>query len=157
MFIFSLQLQSGKIPQDRIEEMGKNGRVILSVDASKPLKNTPPLYIVRDVLTSTTIASEFIIPTTKDNIKEMLFSLKERLGQLKFPIKGIISDKEPAKVQAIEETLSGAPHQLCHTHFLDNATKPAVKADIHVATQIRKEFGHNSYIKEVKKKSLIFK
>jgi len=78
IFIFYLQLQAGEIPQDKIEEMKKNDGIILSTDASKPLKNTPPLYIFRDVLTSTTLASEFITPATKDNIKEMLVQLKDR-------------------------------------------------------------------------------
>jgi len=149
---FFLQLKGGEIDPSDIKEMQKNGYIILSIDGIKPLKGNTSLYIVRDVLTSTTLKADFFTSAENNVLISFLEPLKLQLEQLGLPVKGIISDKEKALVQSIDEVFKGVPHQLCHTHFLDNVTEPAAKLDMHMATQIKKELGKNNYMKETKKK-----
>ena len=65
---------------------------------------------------------------------------------------GTVSDKEKAEVRALDAVFPGAPRQLCHVHFYQNALKPAVKADRHLATQLRKGVGRDPRMRQYREK-----
>ena len=145
-----LLLQRGEIAPEQIDKMRATKRCILSIDALNPLEGTSPFYIVREVLTATPLRAEFIRVAETPALSVFLSPIKAQFEQLEVPIQGIISDKEKAMVQAIEDTFPGTPHQLCHTHFLANVTEPAMKSDKHLATQLKKELRKNNQLKAIK-------
>src|SRR5262249_13405262 len=58
---------------------------------------------------------------------------------LAVPIVGVVSDGQDSIRKAVKKALDGAPHQLCHFHYLREAAKPVYEADRHAKVQLQKE------------------
>lgn len=100
--------------------LSAQGGIVLSVDAVKFGESSWALYVLRDV-----ISGEFLLanrPETRGT--DDLACLFEQVKNLDIPVLGIISDKEAAFLGAAEKVFPGVPHQLCHTHYLQNLAKP---------------------------------
>src|SRR5262249_58973463 len=55
------------------------------------------------------------------------------------PMVGVVSDGRDSIRKAVKKALDGAPHQLCHFHYLREAAKPVYEADRHAKVQLQKE------------------
>jgi len=131
--------------------MRENKGVILTIDALDPTKVADPLYVIRDQLTNTILASKFICFTSEKELSKFFSEIKEKLNSFKIPILEIISDKHQGQEKAIEKVFTGVTRQLCIYHFLRTASDPATKWDMHLTTQFKKEIRHNFYVQEYKK------
>lgn len=140
------------IADEKLKRIRENNGVVLSIDALDPTKGADPLYVIRDQLTDTILASKFIYSASEKVLSEFFFRVKEKLNALQIPILGIISDKLQGQEKAIDAVFFGIPHQLCIYHFLRAAAEPATKWDKHLATQLKKKIRSNYYIQEYKKK-----
>ena len=54
------------------------------------------------------------------------------------PITGVVSDGQESIRKAVAKALDGVPHQLCHFHYLREATKPISEADRHAKKELKK-------------------
>jgi hypothetical protein len=139
------------ISPENCAQMRANQGVILAIDALEPTKGADPLYTVRDVLTETVLAAQFIYSASESVLTEFFSHIKIRLAQLAIPILGIISDKHRGQEKALEQVFPQVPHQLCIYHFFKAAAAPAIQWDRHLTTQLRSILRKNHYIRELKK------
>lgn len=140
------------VSEEKLKRIRVNNGVVLSIDALDPTKGADSLYVIRDQLTDTVLASKFIHSATADVLSIFFSEMKEKLNAMKIPILGIISDKHRGQEKAIEKIFTGVPHQLCIYHFLRTASDPATKWDMHLTTQLKKGIRRNFYIQQFKKK-----
>jgi hypothetical protein len=96
------------------------GRLILSVDAVRFDEVSPPLYVVRELLSGEIIAGERVATADTGSLCVLL----EKVKLLGVPVAGFVSDKEHAQVAAIHKVFPGVHHQFCQAHFLGHLVKP---------------------------------
>lgn len=123
-----------------IEEIQKNGGIILTIDGMAPMKGNKSLYVVYDYLTGLTIGSWRIPNQKADTIELFLSQIKTRIEEiLGVSVLGIVSDALPSQRIAIKRVLPDVPHCLCHYHFYALVLNDAKKVDSNMMTQIRKK------------------
>lgn len=110
------------------------GRLILSVDAVKLDDVSPPLYVVREVLSEEILLAERIEKADTENLTRFL----EQVKAIGIPVAGIVSDKERALVPAIAAAFPGVPHQYCQTHYFNNLVKPMESDLTKLNTEVEK-------------------
>ena len=69
----------------------------------------------------------------------MLSEVKQVLESWKVPVKGIISDGQETIGSAVAFVFPGVAHQLCHFHYLKDATKPLYEADRSAKAELKKQ------------------
>lgn len=112
-----------------IKELKKAGRMVLSIDAAKPLKDDDLVWFIRDVLSGNTLAAKTLRSSTATDLRAFLRPVKEFAEQHGIAILGVISDGEKNIRKAIAKELRGIPHQLCQLHFVKNIAKPLQAKD----------------------------
>lgn len=123
----------------------KNGGIVLSLDGVQPEKGNETLWVVRDVLTGTTLKAENLIVSDKENLKGLLKPIKDS----GIPILGIVSDAQKSIRLAVEELFPGVPHQYCQYHYLKDIAQPLTNED----RTLKKSLKHNIRgIRSVEKK-----
>jgi len=63
---------------------------------------------------------------------------RDVMVDLPVPIAGVISDWQSSIGTAVRAVWPGIPHQLCHFHYLREATKPIAEADRHAKVALKK-------------------
>jgi len=114
-----------KEDQQILKELEKLTGLILAIDGIKPDASNDVLYLIREIQTGQILAAEIV----SQNVSKHLQKLLQDIIDLGYPILGVVSDKEPAIVTAVEAKLNGIPHQLCHYHYLKNLALPMIEAD----------------------------
>ncbi|HUY00765.1 MAG TPA: transposase [Candidatus Deferrimicrobium sp.] len=139
------------IPEEAHAQIRANGGVVLAIDALEPTKGADPLYTIRDVLTNTILATEFIYSASEQVLVDFFTRFKARATRLGISIIGIISDKHRGQEQALDQVFPDVPKQLCIYHFFKAAAYPAINWDRHLTTQLRKQIRKDYYIQQLKK------
>lgn len=103
-----------------IAKLKAQKRLILSADAVRLDDVSPPLYVVREVISGEILCAKRIERPTTQALIEFISPIKD----LGVPVEGIIIDKELAQLKAFEEVFAGVPLQICQTHYLKNLTLP---------------------------------
>jgi hypothetical protein len=96
------------------------GGIVLSADAVNFDETSAPLYVLRDVLSAEVLSARRLDLRGAAQV----IPLFEEVRQLDVPVLGIITDKEPAFLEAASEVFPGSPHQFCQPHYLMNLAKP---------------------------------
>lgn len=117
-----------------LKQVKDNGGLIVSVDGIQPDDGNETIYLVRDVLTGRVLCAENLSVCDTAALKALLRPVVE----LQVPILGVISDAQRALVAAIAELWPTVPHQLCHFHYLREASKPMYELDRKARTSMRK-------------------
>lgn len=115
----------------------KAGRAILAIDGLQPDVGHEVLWVVREVLSGEVLLARSLLSSTQDDLAKLLAEVKQALGVI--PISGIVSDGQTSIRRAVEKALPGAPHQLCHFHYLREAALPVYEADRHAKVQLKKK------------------
>jgi hypothetical protein len=110
-------------------------RVILAIDGLQPDVGHEVLWVLRDCLSGEILLAKSLLSAT---IKDIAALLREVRGALPVPITGVISDGQGTIRKAVAQELPGAPHQLCHFHYLREAAKPIYEADRHAKKELKK-------------------
>jgi hypothetical protein len=110
-----------------------NQGLILAIDAAKPEKGQPGLYLFRDALTGCRLHSALLYSGDADSLAQEL----RQVVALGFPIQAVISDDEAATRTAVATVLPEKPHGLCHLHFLQAVQEPIRQADSQLASQLK--------------------
>jgi hypothetical protein len=116
-------------------QVEQNGGLIISIDGIQPDKGNETVYLVRDVLTGRVLAADNVRVSSTVVIKEVLAPVVA----LHLPIKGAISDAQESLLEAVAELWPGTPHQLCHFHYLREASRLMYEADRAVKVALRKQ------------------
>jgi hypothetical protein len=117
-----------------LAQVHTNGGLILSLDGIQPDKGNETVYLVRDVLTGRVLAAEQVRESSTATIKQLLAPVVA----LGVPILGAITDAQESLIQAVAELWPGTPHQLCHFHYLREASRLMYEADRAVKVAVRK-------------------
>ncbi len=125
--------------EERVKaRLKQQGQVRLSIDGMQPDVGHEVLWIIRDCLSGEVLLARTLLSSTRGDLAALLGEVKEVLAPLNVPIKGIVSDGQQTIRQAVERSLPGVPHQLCHFHYLDEAAGPIFEADRHAKTELKK-------------------
>lgn len=115
--------------------MAANGGIVVSLDGIQPERGNETLWVVRDVLTGTTLNAQNLVTSDQASLMELL---RPTLA-LQLPIIGVVSDAQKSIRLAVEALFPGVPHQLCHFHFLRDIAQPTVNTDRALKTDLKKE------------------
>jgi hypothetical protein len=110
------------------------GGLLLSIDGIQPDKGNETVYLVRDVLSGRLLAAENVRLSDTPTIKQLL----QPIHDLGLPVVGAISDAQLSLLGAIAELWPDIPHQVCHFHYLREASRPMYDLDRGARKQIRK-------------------
>ncbi len=117
-----------------LAQVQANGGLILSLDGIQPDKGNETVYLVREVLTGRVLAAEQVRESSTPTIKQLLAPVVA----LGLPVRGAITDAQESLLQAVAELWPGTPHQLCHFHYLREASRLMYEADRAVKVAVRK-------------------
>jgi hypothetical protein len=123
--------------QDRewMDEVAKNGGIIVSIDGIKPDGGNETIYLIRDALTGRLLNAENGTESSVERLKQILTPVLA----LKVPVLGTISDAQESEVIALKELWPDVPHQTCQFHAMQEATGPIVKEDNQMRAEMRKD------------------
>jgi hypothetical protein len=122
---------------DRLKAItAKAGRVILAIDGLQPDVGHEVLWVIRDILSGEVLLARSLLSSSQDDLARLLGEVKRALPA---PIVGIVSDGQTSIRNAVAQALGGAPHQLCHFHYLREAATPVYEADRHAKVQLKKK------------------
>lgn len=123
---------------DRLKAIAaKSGRVILAIDGLQPDVGHEVLWVIRDVLSGEVLLARGLLSSSQDDLARLLTEAREALGNT--PIAGVVSDGQTSIRKAVAQAPPGAPHQLCHFHYLREAARPVYEADRHAKVQLKKK------------------
>lgn len=122
--------------EERIQaRLQQQGQVLLAIDGMQPDVGHEVLWIIRDCLSGEVLLARTLLSSTRGDLAALLDEVKEAVP---VPIRGVISDGQQTIRQAVDRSLPGVPHQLCHFHYLDEAADPIFEADRHAKTELKK-------------------
>ena len=139
LFLFeaytALLRASTEVSQDTAwkEQVRENKGLLLSIDGIQPDKGNGTIYLVRDVFTGRILSAENVTDSTKERLKQLL----QPVVTLPLPVLGVISDAQPAELQAIAELWPEVPHQVCQFHAIREAGRLIYNADHRTKTDLR--------------------
>ena len=128
-----------KDDQQWLEEVNKNGGIIVSVDGIQPEKGNETVYVVRDALTGRVLAAENVTSSETEVIKALLAPVVALERERKVKVLGTITDAQESELKAVEALWPEVPHQVCQFHVLRDAAQGAFEADKKVKTAMRKQ------------------
>ena len=121
-----------------MEQVQKNGGLIVSVDGIQPDKGNQTISLVRDALTGRVLAAEQVTSSETAVMKALLAPVEAMEVERKGKVLGTITDAQESELLAVEELWPKVPHQVCQFHVLRDASKAAFEADKQVKTAMRK-------------------
>lgn len=121
---------------ERLREItAREGRVILALDGLQPDVGHEVLWILRDCLSGEVLLAKSLLSSAAADLCTLLESV---VSVLPVPIEGVVSDGQRSIRRAVERALPGVPHQLCHFHYLREASLPIYEADRHAKKELKK-------------------
>ena len=130
------------------DKLRKQGGILLSADGVVFDETSPPLYVLRDLL-----SGELLYAKRLDGAEgkrgEQIVEMFSRVAANDVPVLGILTDKEVSFVAAAKKVFPKVPHQLCQAHYLQNIVRPMEAGLSDLARGVR---GVVNYVKEEEKK-----
>ena len=121
---------------ERLREItAREGRVILALDGLQPDVGHEVLWILRDCLSGEVLLAKSLLSATTEDLSTLLRSVADVLP---VPIAGVVSDGQQSIRRAVAKTFPDVPHQLCHFHYLREASLPIYEADRHAKKELKK-------------------
>ena len=113
----------------------KNGKIILSLDATGDNDGGPGLWIFSDRLTGRVLYADIIEHATVEALGAIIQQIQAKYP---VPISHVMSDRQDTIVLTVERFLPGIPHAFCHYHFLENLAKPVAAKDSDLLAKLKK-------------------
>jgi hypothetical protein len=113
----------------------EQGRAILAIDGLQPDVGHEVLWVIRECLSGEILLARAMLSSTHEDLGKLL---EEVQGSVGVPIVGVVSDGQQSIRKAVEISLPGVPHGLCHYHYLKEAAKPFSDADRHAKKELKK-------------------
>src|SRR6266480_2403351 len=112
---------SAKDDGEWLEQVEKNGGIIVSVDGIQPEKGNETVYVVRDALTGRVLSAENVTSSETEVMKARL----SPVVALGVKVLGTITDAQESELKAVEQLWPNVPHQGCQFHALRDAIQSA--------------------------------
>ena len=96
--------------------------VILAIDGLQPDVGHEVLWVLRDCLCGEVLLARSLLSSTEQDLVALI---EEVNNDLQVPIIGAVSDGQHSICNAVARALPGVPHQLCHFHYLREASDSA--------------------------------
>lgn len=100
--------------------------LFLVLDALKPEKGNPALYVVRELKFGLVLQVVPLLSADHTTLEKCVLKPVKDLG---YRIRGVVSDDEKALRIAVAPIFPGVPYQTCQVHGLREAARPIVDAD----------------------------
>jgi hypothetical protein len=129
MLDFLALLRAGQPAKIR-QKLQSLSRLIIGLDGMQPEKGNSCLYIVRELQCSVTLLAEPLTDSSHETLsRQLLEPLKVLVAGSGLSWGGVVSDAQESIRLAVAASLSGVPHQACHTHCLRDAGQVTFEAD----------------------------
>jgi hypothetical protein len=113
----------------------EQGRVVLALDGLQPDVGHEVLWVLRDCLSGEVLLARSLLSATEADLAGLIGVVRSALA---VPVSGVISDGQHSVRNAVATALPGAPHQLCHFHYLREAATPVYEMDRHAKKELKK-------------------
>jgi hypothetical protein len=118
-----------------IEQLQRQGGIVLAADGIQPEKGNETLWLFRDVLSGRVLLARNLLSSSCAELSPLIAEIK----QIDVPILGVISDKQASICLAFEKELPAVPHQLCQFHYLRDMAQPVCEADRKLKKQLKQK------------------
>lgn len=118
------------------ERFKKQGQIVLALDGLQPDVGHEVLWVLRDCLSGEVLLARSLLSACEADLADLLREVQQMLDDV--PICGVISDGQHSVRNAVHTVLPDVPHQLCHFHYLREASKPVYEADRHAKKELKK-------------------
>jgi hypothetical protein len=116
-----------------------HGGLILCLDGLEPEGAQEQLWVVREVLTDTTLLVGWLPRVTQATLQELLAPLVELLNSNQWPLLATLSDKQQVVELALTALWPKVPHQWCQAHYLRQLAEPIVEHDQAFQVDLRRD------------------
>jgi len=130
------QLRSDEV----IGRLKASGKLVVSLDAAKPLKDDDAVWFIRDTITGLTLVASALASGRTEDLVALLEPVAAFAKRHRIPVLGVVSDAERVIRAAVKEVFPKAPHQLCQIHLVSNVAKPLRKKDNELRKELRDSF-----------------
>jgi hypothetical protein len=117
------------------ERLKEQGQIVLAIDGLQPDVGHEVLWVLRDCLSGEVLLARSLLSACEAELTNLLREVEQVVD---VPIRGVISDGQHSIRKAVQAALPDVPHQLCHFHYLREATKPVYEADRHAKKELKK-------------------
>lgn len=115
------------------------GGLILSLDGLEPEGAQEQLWVVREVLSGTILASGWLPRVSQPTLRAFLQPLLQLLADAQWPLLATLSDKQEVVELVLSELWPTVPHQWCQTHYLRNLAAPIQERDHALKVDLRRD------------------
>lgn len=115
------------------------GGLILSLDGLEPEGAQEQLWVVREVLTGTTLAVGWLPRVSQPTLRALLQPVVALLADAQWPLLATLSDKQEVVELVLTELWPTVPHQWCQTHYLRNLAEPIQERDHALKVDLRRD------------------
>jgi hypothetical protein len=97
------------------------------------------LYVVRELTRKRVWFAEPWLSSATEEVRRLIVVARQWSECLDKPVRGWMSDKQDAFVQAIASEFPGTPHRYCHNHFLRDVAQPVLDMDRRTQVKMRRK------------------
>src|SRR5439155_13563865 len=115
------------------------GGLILSLDGLEPEGAQEQLWVVREVLTGTTLAVGWLPRVSQPTLATLLQPVVQLLQQAQWPLLATLSDKQEVVELVLTTLWPSVPHQWCQAHYLRNLAAPIQDRDHALKVALRRD------------------
>jgi hypothetical protein len=116
-----------------------HGGLILCLDGLEPEGAQEQLWVVREVLTDTTLLVGWLPRVTQATLQELLAPVVELLRSNHWPLLATLSDKQQVVELALTTLWPQVPHQWCQAHYLRQVAEPIIEHDQAFQVDLRRD------------------
>jgi hypothetical protein len=116
-----------------------HGGLSLSLDGLEPEGAQEQLWVVREVLTDTTLLVGWLPRVTQATLQELVAPVVELLTTNQWPLLATVSDKQQVVELALTRLWPQVPHQWCQAHYLRQMAEPIVAHDHAFQVDLRRD------------------
>lgn len=116
--------------------LAKQGQVILAIDGLQPDVGHEVLWVIRDCLSGEVLLAKSLLSARQEDLSALLSAVQ---AACPVPIAGVVSDGQHSIRKAVAAALPDAPHQLCHFHYLREASRLIYDKDRNAKKELKKK------------------
>ena len=113
--------------------------LVLTIDGLQPEKGHETLYVVRELMRKRVWFAEPLLSSATQEVRRLIVVARQWAERLGKPVRGWMSDKQDAFVQAIASEFPGTPHRYCYNHFLRDLAQPMLEMDSRAKVKMRRK------------------
>jgi len=117
----------------RLQEIAQKVGLLLTLDGLAPEGGEPQLWLVRELLSGTTLRSGWMSEQNQAAFVHFL----QPIADLGLRVTAVLSDKQSGLLPAVAEVFPQAKHAFCQIHYLRNIALPLAEADEAMKVRLR--------------------